>query len=80
MRKKKLGNKKVYIDNNLTKKERRIQRELVEVAKTKRERGAIVKIGYQKLKVNEGIFKWKDEGEMKEVKFWRRQGPGDPHI
>lgn len=44
--KNKLKNKNIYIDNDLTKKEKRIQREIAEVARVEREGGAKVKIGY----------------------------------
>lgn len=72
MNKNKLKNKKIYINNDLTKKkERRIQREIAEVAKVEREGGAKVKIGYQKLKVNDRIVRWKEEGATEEVKFWK---------
>lgn len=71
MNKNKLKNKNIYINNDLTKKERRIQREIAEVAKVERVGGAKVKIKYQKLKVNDRIVRWKEEGATEEVKFWK---------
>lgn len=51
--KRKLGQRRIYIDNDLTRQERDIQRELVNIMKTEREKGNISKIGYQKIKIND---------------------------
>lgn len=55
---------KVYIDNDLTVEERKIQTTLREIAKDNIGKGKKVKIGYQKLIINDEIYKWdnKEEG------------------
>ncbi|KAK9695249.1 hypothetical protein QE152_g32714 [Popillia japonica] len=50
--KSKLKNTKIYIDNDLTKEERYIQKELWNAAREERENGNEVKIGYQKMTIN----------------------------
>lgn len=77
MKKNKLKGKRLFIDNDLTKKERDIQREIAQVARAEKEQGAQVKIGYKKLRVNEKIFKWKEEGGFEEAKFWSRRSSAD---
>ncbi|XP_071571574.1 uncharacterized protein [Temnothorax nylanderi] len=76
-KKSKLKGKKLYIDNDLTKKERDVQKEIVGIAKMKKERGEQVKIGYKKLMVNERTFIWK-EGEGLRESFQNRQNPANP--
>ncbi|XP_025269024.1 trichohyalin-like [Camponotus floridanus] len=66
-KKSKLKGKKLYIDNDLTKKKRDVQKEIAEIAKLERERGNQVKIGYKKIMVNERTFKWKEGEGLKEV-------------
>lgn len=73
----KLKGKKLYIDNDLTKKEREVQKEIAEIAKMKREQGDQVKIGYRKLMVNERTFIWKEEEGLREF-FQNRQRPANP--
>lgn len=70
--KKNLKDTDIYIDNDLTKEERRIQAEIRALAKEEKSKGKSVKIGYQKLKINEQEFLWskKDEGMVP-----ARQGP-----
>lgn len=54
-KKSKLKDKKLYIDNDSTKKERDVQKEIAKIAKMKRERGDQVKIGYRKLMSTKGL-------------------------
>lgn len=49
-------NKNLFIDNDLTWKERQMQKEIRMTAEAEREKGAKVRIGYRKLKVNEKQF------------------------
>ncbi|KAK9739255.1 hypothetical protein QE152_g9163 [Popillia japonica] len=49
--KQKLKGKRVYIDDDLTKREREIQGRLIEVATAERNRGKQVRVGYQKISV-----------------------------
>lgn len=49
---------KVYINDDLTYKERKIQEEIREKAKEKRARGAKTKVGYQYLVVDNVKWKW----------------------
>lgn len=72
IKKKNLKGKKLYIDNDLTKKERDIQQNIVDLAKVEKAEGAQVKIGYRKLQIDDKIFVWKEK-RLKEVKFWSRQ-------
>ena len=73
LKKSTLKDKRLFIDNDLTKKEREIQRDIKDIAKTEREQGAKVKVGYRKVKINDKTFIWKEEGGLKEVNFWSRQ-------
>lgn len=75
-KKSKLKDKKLYIDNDSTKKERDVQKEIAKIAKMKRERGDQVKIGYRKLMVNERTFIWKEEEGLREF-FQNRQSPAN---
>lgn len=47
--KSKLGERKIYIDHDLTKEERKVQRMIVERAREERVKGRKVKVGYRKL-------------------------------
>lgn len=63
--KKKLKGSEFYVDNDLTYKERRNKEELWKLAKKYREQGKIVKIGYNKLIIEEEEFKWDEwKGEL----------------
>ncbi|XP_076297968.1 uncharacterized protein LOC143217494 [Lasioglossum baleicum] len=74
LKKNKLKGKKIYIENDLTKREREIQREIYEIARTEKNKGEKVKIGYKKLQIGEKFFHWKDdETGVEEKKFWSRQ-------
>lgn len=60
LHKNKLKGTKIYIENDLTKEERRIQTELVKIAKDEREKGSRVKIGYKKLVINNVSYEWNE--------------------
>jgi len=49
--KKKLGNRKIFIDSDLTVEERQIQRKLRERTRKKRMEGKTVKVGYKKIEI-----------------------------
>lgn len=59
--KRKLRGGKIFIDAELTHREREIQRQLREVAREERNKGAIVRVGYQKMEINGKIVNWDDE-------------------
>lgn len=52
--------KKVYINNDLTPKERTIQRHILQRAKEEKARGHSTRIGYMKLKIDETWWEWDD--------------------
>lgn len=54
---------KIYIDDDLTRYEREVQRKIREEAKELKERGMQVKIGYRKLKVGDKWLQWNDKEE-----------------
>lgn len=49
---------KIYIDDDLTPMERNIQRKLREIGRQERKKNHYVKVGYQKIKIDEKIYKW----------------------
>lgn len=57
----KLGKKKIYIDHNMTKEEREVQRIIRERAIIERKEKGKVKIGYRKLDVEGKRYVWKNE-------------------
>lgn len=60
---------RIYIDNDLTPLERNVQKKLREIGKQARENNKNVKIGYQKIKINDKWFKWDfQEMDIKEQK------------
>lgn len=59
--KRKLRGGKIFIDAELTHREREIQRRLREMAREERNKGAIVRVGYQKMEINGKIVNWDDE-------------------
>lgn len=74
----KLSGKDVYIDSDLTPKERKIQKQLREVAKTEKEKGAKVKVRYQKLIIDGRLMIWDEKtNKIKEggVEIGPGQGP-----
>ncbi|KAK4886964.1 hypothetical protein RN001_003235 [Aquatica leii] len=62
--KKRLYGTKVYIENDLTLKERATQIKLKEIADKLKEEGKRVKIGYKKLIINNVIHIWDEGKEM----------------
>lgn len=60
MNKSRLRGTNTYIDNDLTKKEMSIQKQLRDIAKQEREKGSIVKVGYQKIIINEKCLMWEE--------------------
>lgn len=61
MRKKKnLGDRKIYINHDLTIEERMMQRKLSDIAKEKKQKNNRVKIGYRKLCINGNWKSWED--------------------
>ncbi|KAL6253726.1 hypothetical protein P5V15_015541 [Pogonomyrmex californicus] len=72
IKKKKLKDKNILIDNDLTWKERQVQKEIRMIAEAEKEKRAKVKIDYRKLQVNEKKFVWKGEKGLKEQNFWSR--------
>lgn len=62
--KSKLGERKIYIDHDLTKEEREVQRMMVERAREERIKGRKVKVGYRKLTIDRTQFIWNEEREM----------------
>lgn len=70
--KKKLREKymnKIYIDHDLTREEREVQRRIRERAKKEREEGKRIKIGYKKINIEGKLYVWSEEmGDLKEKK------------
>lgn len=58
--KRKLGQQKIFIDNDLTAKERDIQRELVGIMKEERDKGIVSKVGYQKIMIRDQWISYAD--------------------
>lgn len=69
IRKNNLKGKNIIIDNDLTWKEKQIQREIRAIAEAEKIKGAKVKIGYRKLQVDERKFIWREEKGSKGTKF-----------
>lgn len=68
--KKMLKGEKIYVDDDLTKVQREIQREIGKYASGQRELGKRVKIGYQKIYVDNELMVWKeDKGLVKDYLF-----------
>lgn len=61
MRKKReLKGTEIYIENDMTIKEREIQKQLRGISKAEKNKGKNVKVGYQKISINDKTYKWKD--------------------
>lgn len=63
--KRNLQGKDIYIESDMTKKERDIQGELRKIAKDEKSKGNTVKIGYQKIKINSKLYKWEEIWRLK---------------
>lgn len=61
--KNKLRGQATIIENDLTEKERTVQRQIIEISKQEKEKGKTVKVGYQKIKIDEKVYFW-DENEQ----------------
>lgn len=61
--KKKLRGKNIFIDADLTRKEREVQRKIRERAREERVRGRKTRVGYQKLWIDGKEFRWDDQRE-----------------
>lgn len=62
-KKKYLQGTNIFIENDLTQEERRIQAEIRAVAREKKSKGNNVKIGYQKLNINGNEYKWSKDDD-----------------
>ncbi|XP_046589873.1 uncharacterized protein LOC124293349 [Neodiprion lecontei] len=68
-----LKGRKVFIDDDLTKREKEIQIEITKRATEARASGMRVKIGYMKLWVGDSMYVWSEEEKgLKEVRTGRR--------
>lgn len=54
-------NTKIFIDNDLTPLERDIKRKIKGIAEEEKKKGSTVKIGYQKIQINEDWYTWENE-------------------
>jgi len=66
MMKKRELEKGIYIDDDLTKKEREIQGTIRRITKEEREKGKEVKIGYMKARIGRKWFRWNEKNECLE--------------
>lgn len=73
IKKSKLKGKRLYVENDLTRKEREVQKNIRDIARAEKARGMQVKIGYRKLKVGDRIFRWEEEEGLRETNFWSGQ-------
>lgn len=70
--KKKLGDKKIYIDNDRTKKERGVQKKIVAQAKRYRLENRRVQIKFWKLEIDDKWYKWNEaKEELEEETFFQ---------
>lgn len=59
----------IYINREMTREEMKIQKEIKQIARNEREKGKIVKTGYQKITINGKELRWdKTRGELAEIK------------
>ncbi|KAJ3646455.1 hypothetical protein Zmor_024043 [Zophobas morio] len=66
--KKNLKGSSIYINDDLTKTERKIQNKIKEEATKERNKGKVVRMGYKKLTVDGRNFKWnEEEGRLKKA-------------
>jgi hypothetical protein len=62
--------KRMYIEDDMTKKERDTQKKLRTLAKEEREKGLRVKVGYKKIWIEGKGFRWDEEnGKLHTVNF-----------
>lgn len=60
MKRKKGLSRGIYIEDDMTKKERWVQSRAREVARGEKEKGNITKVGYKKVKINDVWYIWED--------------------
>jgi len=60
-RKKKLGSREIYIDNDLTQEERKVQRKLREIARGERADGKRARVGYRRIEMEGQMYIWNKE-------------------
>lgn len=58
----------IYVEDDLTYKERQIQKKLREVARKERGNGKQVKVSYQKITIDKKTYAWRDIEEQMEAK------------
>jgi len=58
---KKLGNRKIYIDNDLTQEEREMQRKLREVARGEKANGRRIRVRYRRIEIEGQMYIWNEE-------------------
>lgn len=63
----KLNGQQIYIENDLTEDERKIQAEIRSKAREEKIKGNRIKIGYQKLTINDQYFEWNKKKRMLEL-------------
>lgn len=51
----------IYIENDLTPKERKIQHELAKIAKKKKNKGMSVKVAYRKIFIQGKAYEWNEK-------------------
>lgn len=60
---------KIYINNDLTQEEMKVQQEIQKIAKAEKSKGKNTRIGYQKLIIDGTIWKWnKEKHELEKIK------------
>uniref|UniRef100_A0A6P7GZV5 Uncharacterized protein LOC114342707 isoform X1 n=1 Tax=Diabrotica virgifera virgifera TaxID=50390 RepID=A0A6P7GZV5_DIAVI len=74
---KNLQGQKVYIESDLTRKEREIQAKIRKMAKEEKDKGNTTKIGYMKLEINGKEWKW-DHNNEKIIQIHRNIGDTTP--
>ena len=67
--KNKLRGKRIYIDNDWTVQEQKIQKGIREIAKEERKKGYTTRVGYKKLEVGDKMYTWNDNKGKLEEKF-----------
>ena len=67
MKEKRKLEKEIYIDDDPTRKEMKVQQQIRRIAKARREKGEYVRIGYKKLKIENRWYRWiENEKRLKE--------------
>ncbi|KAJ3658523.1 hypothetical protein Zmor_010258 [Zophobas morio] len=67
--KNKLRGKRIYIDNDWTVQEQKIQKGIREIAKEERKKGYTTRVGYKKLEVGDKMYIWNENKGKLEEKF-----------